>query len=100
MEEQARVFWARAERGLPKNWPADAEGRPERAEKLTLQSELGGIADITLSLLESFGIPAFKSGSQGKVILGFAGLGVEVYVPASRLKEAQSLLAAQSASEE
>lgn len=46
-------------------------------------------------MLESFGIPAFKVGTQGKVLLGFAGLGVEIYVPASRLEEAQMLLAAQ-----
>ena len=100
MEEQAKDFWAMAGRGLPENWPLDAEGRPEQAELLTLQSELDSMADITLSLLESCWIPAFKSGSQGKVIFGFAGLGVEIYVPASRLEEAQSLLTAPGGSEE
>ena len=59
MEEQAKDFWAMAGRGLPENWPLDAEGRPEQAERLTLQSELDSMADITLSLLESCGIPAF-----------------------------------------
>ena len=67
----------------------------KEAERLALQSELDSMADITISMLESFGIPAFKVGTQGKVLLGFAGLGVEIYVPASRLEEAQMLLAAQ-----
>ena len=100
MEEQAKDFWARAGHGLPEGWPLDGEGQPEKAERLTLQSELDSMADITLSLLESCGIPAFKSGTHGKVIFGFAGLGVDIYVPASRLEEAQSLLTAQSGSEE
>ena len=90
--EQAKDFWALADDDLLDRWPKDASGRPERAEKLTLQWELDGIADITISMLESYGIPAFKVGTQGKVIFGFAGLGVEIYVPASRLKEAKSLL--------
>ena len=81
-------------------WPKDAEGQMEQAERLALQSELDSMADITISMLESFGIPAFKVGTQGKVLLGFAGLGVDIYVPASRLEEAQSLLTAQSGSEE
>ena len=97
---EAKDFWARSPHGLPEGWPLDGDGRPEEAARLTLCSELDGLADILLSLLGSCGIPAFKSGSQGKVILGFAGLGVEIYVPASRLEEAQSLLTAQSGSEE
>ena len=50
------------------------------------------MADITLSLLEGCGIPAFKSGSLGKVLGGFASQGVEIWVPANRLEEAQALL--------
>lgn len=92
--EQAKDFWARADQSLLDRWPKDANGEPERAEKLTLQSELDSRADIILSLLEGCGIPAFKAGTQGRVILGFAGLGVEIYVPASRLEESQALLAA------
>ena len=90
--EQAKDFWAMADKNLAERWPKDDNGQPEKAEKLTLQSELDGMADITLSMLEGFGIPAFKVGSQGKVVLGFAGLGVEIYVPASRLEEAKALL--------
>lgn len=98
--EQAKDFWSMADHSLLERWPTDADGKPEKAEKLILQSELDGIADITLSMLESFGIPAFKVGTQGKVILGFAGLGVEIYVPASRLEEAKTLLEAPEAAAE
>lgn len=93
--EQAKDFWARADETLLARWPKMADGQPETAAKLTLQSELDSIADITLSMLESYGIPAFKTGTQGRVLLGFAGLGVEIYVPASRLEEAQTLLTAE-----
>ena len=90
--EQAKDFWALHGRDPMQDWPAGADGKPEAPARLTLQSELGGMADITLSMLEGYGIPAFKVGSQGKVLVGFAGLGVEIYVPASRLEEAQALL--------
>ena len=98
--EQAKDFWAMADKNLAERWPKDDNGQPEKAEKLTLQSELDGMADITISMLEGFGIPAFKVGTQGKVVLGFAGLGVEIYVPASRLEEAKALLEAPEEAED
>ncbi|MEG0779055.1 MAG: hypothetical protein RR092_04510 [Oscillospiraceae bacterium] len=93
MEEHAKDYWAMDKHDLPQRWPQDGDGQPERAAHLTLQSELGGMADITLAMLEGYGIPAFKDGSQGRVLMGFAGLGVDIYVPASRLEEATALLA-------
>lgn len=90
--KQAKDFWAFGRRHPSDGWPKDASGEPEKAVKLTLRSELNSSADITLSILESCGIPAFKVGDQGRVVLGFTGLGVEIYVPASRLEEAQALL--------
>ena len=92
--EQAKDFWAMADKRLAERWPKDDNGQPEKAEKLTLQSELDGMADITISMLEGFGIPAFKVGTQGKVVLGFAGLGVEFYVHAYRLEEAKKQMKA------
>lgn len=92
--DQAKDFWALADRDLLARWPKDAQGQPEKAERLTLQWELDAMADITLSMLEGYGIPAFKSGSLGKVLGGFASQGVEIYVPASRLEEARQLLEA------
>lgn len=93
-------FWAKTKRSIPENWPKNPDGEPEQAARLTLQSELDSIADITISVLENCGIPAFKVGSLGKVILGFAGQGVEIYVPSSRLEEARELLNATAADED
>lgn len=92
--EQAKDFWARADRELLDCWPKDAAGQPEQAARLGIQWELSSQADITVSLLESFGIPAFKEGSLGKVLGGFAFQGVDILVPASRLEEAKALLEA------
>ncbi|MUU12943.1 MAG: hypothetical protein EP146_17235 [Oscillibacter sp.] len=66
--------------------------RTEPAAKLDIQWELDSQADITVSFLESCGIPAFQNGSLGKVLGGFASQGVEIWVPASQLEEAQALL--------
>ena len=71
---------------------AAGSGAPEPAAKLDIQWELDSQADITVSFLESCGIPAFQNGSLGKVLGGFASQGVEIWVPASRLEEAQALL--------
>jgi len=92
MSDKTTDFWAMADHDLLERWPKNADGTSEQAAKLALQSELGSMADITLSMLAGYGIPAFKNGSLGKVLCGFAGQGVELFVPASRLEEAQELL--------
>ena len=99
MMEPAKDFWARADERLLDRWPKDDEGCPERADRLDIQWELDSAADITISMLESFGIPAFKSGTLGKILGGFAAQGVESYVPASRLGEAMALLEAEDDSD-
>lgn len=90
--ERAKDFWARADRDLLARWPKDASGVPERAVSLGIQWEMDSLADITVSMLEGYGIPAFKEGSLGKVLGGFAFQGVDILVPASRLEEAKALL--------
>jgi len=95
--EQARDFWARADRDLPARWPKDDSGEPERAVSLGIQWELSSQADITISMLEGCGIPALKEGTLGKVLGGFAFQGVDILVPASRLGEAKALIEAPSA---
>ena len=72
MTEPAKDFWARADRDLLDRWPKDEAGAPEPAAKLD--------------------IPAFQNGSLGKVLGGFASQGVEIWIPASQLEEAQALL--------
>ena len=82
MTEPAKDFWARADRDLLDRWPKDEAGAPEPAAKLDIQWELDSQA----------GIPAFQNGSLGKVLGGFASQGVEIWIPASQLEEAQALL--------
>lgn len=95
MDQEKMAPWAYRKSDLPDNWPTGADGKPEPGALLAAaQSELGGGADVLISLLDGCGIPALKAGSQGRVILGFAGLGVDIYVPQSRFEEARSILSA------
>ena len=61
-------------------------------------------ADTVISLLSAYGVPCFKyydrEGGAGKVINGFSGFGVSLYVPASRLEEAQELLTSRPVEED
>lgn len=85
--------WGFRQGDLPEHWPSGPDGQPEQAALLiAAQSELGGGADVLLSMLNSYEIPAFKSGSLGKVIFGFAGRGVDIYVPQSMLEDAKEIL--------
>ncbi|BAK99042.1 hypothetical protein OBV_18440 [Oscillibacter valericigenes Sjm18-20] len=85
--------WGFRRGDLPEHWPTGPDGQPEQAALLiAAQSELGGGADVLLSMLGGCGIPAFKSGTLGKVIFGFAGRGVDIYVPQSMLEDAKLIL--------
>lgn len=85
--------WGLRQSDLPEGWPLGSDGEPEQAALLLpAQSELGGGADVLLSMLNGLGIPAFKSGTLGKVIFGFAGRGVDIYVPQSLLEDAKAIL--------
>ena len=79
-------------------WPRDAAGQDEKAVLLASTFDSPADADTVISLLSAYGVPCFKyydrEGGAGKVINGFSGYGVSLYVPASRLEEARELLAA------
>ena len=62
MTQPAKDFWARADRKLLESWPKDEAGAPEAAARLDIQWELDSRADITVSFLQSCGIPAFQNG--------------------------------------
>lgn len=85
-------------------WPKDAAGQDEKAVLLKHAFDSAADADTIISLLSAYGIPCFKyydrEGGAGKVISGFSGFGVSLYVPASRLEEAQELLTAQPVEDE
>lgn len=84
-------------------WPQRADGQPESPAFLANLQDVGGIADMSVALLESFGIPVLKKyregGGAGRIVLGFSGYGADLYVPASRLEEAKALLEPSSSSE-
>lgn len=85
-------------------WPKDAAGQDEKAVLLKQTFDSAADADTIISLLSAYGIPCFKyydrEGGAGKVINGFSGFGVSLYVPASRLEEAKELLTAQPVEDE
>lgn len=54
--------------------------------------------EITISLLEAYGIPAVctypNDGEFGKLIIGHAGGGVDIFVPETMLEDAKNILSA------
>ena len=77
-------------------WPKGPDGAPEEAVLLLRDGDYASYAGITLSLLESCGIPCLTrrsgTGQIGFIYGGFSQEGVDIYVPASRLEEARQLL--------
>ena len=80
-------------------WPTEENGEKERAVMLEQAFDSAADADMKVSMLAAYGIPAFKyydkEGGAGKVINGFSGFGANLFVPASRLEEARALLQAE-----
>ena len=77
-------------------WPRTPEGETEEPVFLVHCSPLDMEAEMIQSMLEAYGIPSLQqlpgAGAFGKVILGMSGNGIDIYVPQSRLAEAQELL--------
>ena len=88
--------WAMRDKSFYDRWPAGPDGEKEPPAHLRDMADAGGLADMTVALLESCGIPVLKQYEEestlGKVVLGFSGFGVSLYVPASRLAEAKEIL--------
>lgn len=86
------------------DWPTDSSGEKDKAVLLRETFDSPVDADMIISLLAAYRIPCFKyydkDGGAGKVINGFSGYGVSLYVPASALEEAQAILTAQPTEEE
>ena len=77
-------------------WPKGPDGEPEEPAFLLNCMQLDMQADMTRNMLQAYGIPSFPrypgDGSFGNVVLGMSGNGVDIFVPKSRLAEAQELL--------
>ena len=82
----------------------DENGEKIKATRLMNTFDSADDSDMKLSLLAAYGIPGFKyydlDGGAGKVINGFSGYGVSLYVPESRLEEAKELAEAKPLEED
>lgn len=76
-------------------WPKDENGENETPAFLCNLMGLDLNDEITVNMLESYGIPCFCTypgdGAFAKVVLGMSGEGTDIYVPESRLEEARGL---------
>ena len=81
---------------VSERWPKDGSGEPEEAALLCSTSNTDLSDELTVNMLEAYGIPCVRSfpgdGSFGRVILGASGTGVDIYVPKSMLEDAKTLL--------
>lgn len=77
-------------------WPTGPDGKLDPPALLKLESDFSGYRDICCSMLDSFGIPFLTQrpglGEISFIQGGFSPLGVEIFVPTSRLEEAEELL--------
>lgn len=85
-------------------WPLDAAGEREKAVLFREMFDSPADTDMLISYLAAYGIPCFKyydkDGGAGKIINGFSGYGVSLYVPESRLEEANELAEAKPLEED
>lgn len=90
--------------GLYERWPKDASGEPEEPVLLTTAINLNLFDELTVNMLEAYGIPCLKrypgNGSFGKIILGMSGQGTEIYVPRSMLEDAVALVSGEAREDE
>jgi len=93
---EPKLTWGKRERDLPSRWPRLPDGAPEEGAFLTHRLERNCEAELLEQLLRAYGIPVVTEhgnyGSLGKVVMGFSGEGVDFFVPASMLEDAQNLL--------
>ena len=94
--DEAKLTWGEAPRDTMERWPKLPDGTPERAVFLADTFEADAQADMLVGMLRAYDIPAVKryakDGTLGKVVLGFSGYGVALYVPESMLEDAKNLL--------
>ena len=77
-------------------WPRDEAGETVPAAFLTHCGPLDMEAETIRSMLASYGIPSIRrlpgDGAFGELILGMSGNGIDIFVPATQLADAQELL--------
>ncbi|MCL2368822.1 MAG: hypothetical protein FWC72_07480 [Oscillospiraceae bacterium] len=77
-------------------WPTGEDGQPVPPVYLTHLREAALEGEIVINMLASEGIPVVtqypNNGQFGRVIIGFSGTGIELYVPQTMLEDANQLL--------
>lgn len=96
MDDKIKLEWGRKITGdLYKRWPKDAGGKIVEPAFLTHCSCLDMNDEMTVNLLEAYGIPCVRKypndGDFGRVLLGMSGTGVDIYVPETMYDDAVSL---------
>jgi len=85
-------------------WPRTEENKPIPPAYLRHLRSTDMEAEIVINLLTAAEIPVVtqypNGGAFGKVILGFSGTGIDIYVPVTRLEEAKELLDSEASFEE
>ncbi|MBQ9647263.1 MAG: hypothetical protein IJV43_02740 [Oscillospiraceae bacterium] len=96
MADEPKLSWGETPRDLPERWPKQDDGMPEAPAFLTHLMEWNYEVDLLEQMLRAYDIPVLKArgnfGSLGKIVFGFSGEGVDLFVPASLLDDAQNLL--------
>ncbi|MCR5173155.1 MAG: hypothetical protein K6C09_00790 [Oscillospiraceae bacterium] len=83
---------------LSKRWPKDENGVeiPPAFFQHVGGSELD--VEMAANLIEAYGIPVLRKpvldGDLGRVIIGYSGPGVDLYVPETMLEDAQNIVSA------
>jgi len=94
--DEPKLSWGSTPHDLAERWPRSDDGTPEKAAFLTDAFEADAQADLMVEMLRAYDIPVIKrymrDGTLGKVVLGFSGYGVGLYVPESMLEDARALL--------
>lgn len=82
--------------GITGEWPEDEDGTPVPAAFLMHLPELNLEAEMTRTMLASFGIASVcmypNDGEFGNVIMGTHPSGADIYVPETLLEDAQNIL--------
>ena len=96
--------WSFKRKKVTDNWPMAESGQPVAPAFLMRVS--GGPLDteLTINLLEAYGIPVVtqypNNGEFAKVIIGYVGTGIDLYVPETMLDDARNILSADIAEDE
>ena len=93
---EPKLTWGKDANDLPERWPRQPDGAPEQGAFLTHRMEWNCEVELLTRMLRDYGVPVLTErgnyGSLGKVVMGFSGEGVDLYVPASMLEDARNLL--------